>query len=86
MASSTAATATDALWGSTPISTFMSARTSVSVGPLPPSARAKDIPTSGSAPIPLLSHSARRGHRRDASLEQANPSLWATGSSRAIPV
>ena len=26
------------------------------------------------APIPLLSHSARRGHRRDASREQANPS------------
>ena len=61
MASSTAATATDALWGSTPIRTFMSAhlrfgRTSL------PSARAKDIPTSGPAPIPLLSHSARRGH------------------------
>ena len=74
LASSTAATATDVLWGSTPISTFMGAhlrfgRTSV------PSARAKDIPTSGSASIPLLSHSARRGHRRDASLEQANPSL-----------
>ena len=34
MASSTAATANDALWGSTTISTFMSARTSVSVGPL----------------------------------------------------
>ena len=30
MASSIAATATDALWGSTPIKTFMSARTSVS--------------------------------------------------------
>src|SRR5215211_926516 len=27
-----------------------------------------------SAPIPLSSHSARRRHRRDASLEQANPS------------
>ena len=45
MASSTAATANDALWGSTPISTFMSAylrfgRTSQ------PSARAKGIPTS----------------------------------------
>jgi hypothetical protein len=71
-ASSTTATATDALWGSTPIKTFMRACTSVSVGPLP-SARAKDIPTSGPAPIPLLSHSARRGRRRDASREQANP-------------
>jgi hypothetical protein len=49
----------DVLWGSTPMSTFMSARTSVSVGPLPPpSTRAKDIPTSGPASIPLLSHSA----------------------------
>jgi hypothetical protein len=72
VASSTAATATDALWGSTPMRTFMGAHlrfgwTSV------PSACAKDIPTSGLAPIPLLSHSARRGHRRDASLEQANP-------------
>ena len=71
--SSIAAMATDALWGSTPMSTFMRARTSVSVGPPPPSSRAKDIPTSGGAPIPLLSHSARRGHRRDASREQANP-------------
>ena len=35
MASSTTATATDALWGSTLIKTFMSARTSVSVEPLP---------------------------------------------------
>ena len=35
MASSIAATAKDALWGSTPIKTFMSARTSVSVGALP---------------------------------------------------
>jgi hypothetical protein len=34
VASSTAATAKDALWGSTPISTFMSTCTSVSVGPL----------------------------------------------------
>jgi hypothetical protein len=45
------------LWGSTPIKTFMSARTSVSVEPSP-STRAKDIPTLGPAPIPLLSHSA----------------------------
>ena len=36
-------------------------------------ARAKDTPTSGPAPIPLLSHSARRSLRRDASREQANP-------------
>jgi hypothetical protein len=50
------------------------ARTSVSVGP-PPAACAKDIPTSGSASIPLLSHSARHGHRREASREQANPPL-----------
>ena len=59
MASSTAATANDALWGSTPIKTFMSAhlrfgRTTV------PSAWAKDIPYFGPVHIPLLSHSARR--------------------------
>jgi hypothetical protein len=53
---------------------LMSAGTSVSVGPLPSSC-AKDIPTSGGAAIPLLSHSARRSLRRDASREQANPSL-----------
>jgi hypothetical protein len=46
-----------ALWVSTPITTFMSARTSVSIG-YSPSARAKDIPTLGAAPTPLLSHSA----------------------------
>ena len=46
VASSMAATATELLWASTPIKTFMSARTSVSVGPSP-STRAKDIPTSG---------------------------------------
>ena len=39
-----------------------------------PLARAKDIPTLGLVPTPLLSHSARLGHRRDASREQANPS------------
>jgi hypothetical protein len=50
-------------------------RTSVSVGPSP-SSRAKDIPTSG-----LCSHTSfeslrtPRSLRRDASLEQANPSL-----------
>jgi hypothetical protein len=35
VASSIAAKANDVLWGSTPMSTFMSARTSVSVEPLP---------------------------------------------------
>jgi hypothetical protein len=76
VASSTAATATDVLWGWTPIKTFMSARTSVLVGSLPLLlACAEDIPTSGGAPIPHLSHSARHGHRRAASREQANPSL-----------
>jgi hypothetical protein len=58
----------DALWGSTPMSTFMRAylrfgRTSK------PSTRAKDIPTSRAAHIPLLSHFARRSIRRDASRE-----------------
>src|SRR5215207_3192992 len=48
-ASSTTATATDALWGSTPIKTFMSARTSVFGRTSLPWARAKDIPTSGRA-------------------------------------
>src|SRR5215208_1411253 len=49
---------------------LMSAGTSVSVGSLPLLlACAKDIPTLSAAPIPLLSHSARRGRRRDASRE-----------------
>ena len=43
----------DALWGSTPMSTFMRARTSVSVGSVQ-LACVKDIPTSGRAPIPLF--------------------------------
>jgi hypothetical protein len=48
-ASSTAAT--DVLWGSTTTSTFMSARTSVSVGSMPLLlACVVDIPTSGGAP------------------------------------
>src|ERR671910_67702 len=50
----------------------MLARTSVLVGS-PPLACVKDMPTSSRAPIPLLSHSARRGRQWDASLEQANP-------------
>jgi hypothetical protein len=59
VASSIAATATDALWGSTPIRTFMGARTSVSVGPLCHHRRARrTFRLRASAPIPLLSHSA----------------------------
>ena len=85
LASSSAATATEPLWGSTPIKTFMSARTSVSVGPSPPLARAKDIPTSGSASIPLLSHSAPGTGGTQAENKPTHLS-WATGSSRAIPV
>ena len=72
MASSIAATANDVLWGSTPMSTFMRARTSVSVGPLC-HRRARRTFRLRDVHIPLLSHSARRGHRRDASREQANP-------------
>ena len=53
MASSSAATAKDALWGSTPIKTFMGAHTSVSVGPSP-SACAKDIPTTSGPLLPYL--------------------------------
>jgi hypothetical protein len=71
-ASSTAATATDALWGSTPIKTFMSARTSVSAESLPLAREGHS--DFGPCSIPLLSHSARHGRRRDASREQANPS------------
>ena len=47
----------DALWGSTPIKTFMSACTSVSVGALP-LAREGHSDFGSSAPIPLSSHSA----------------------------
>ena len=50
VASSITATAKDALWGSTPMSTFMRMHAppfrSDLLGPSPPSARAKDIPTS----------------------------------------
>jgi hypothetical protein len=85
VASSMAATATDALWGSTPIKTFMSARTSVSVGPSP-STRAKDIPTSG-----FLSHTSFESLRTPQAPagrkpRTSQPNLGATGSSRAIPV
>ena len=62
----------DALWGSTPMSTFMSARTSVSVGPLS-HRRERRTFRLRAVHTPLLSHSARRGHRRDASREQTNP-------------
>src|SRR3712207_9531550 len=34
--------------------------------------------------IPLLSHSARRGRRRDASLEQANPPCGAQEGRQAV--
>ena len=73
LASSTAATATDALWGSTPIKTFMSARTSVSVEPLP-------LARVGHSDFGPCSHTSfeslrtPRSLRRDASREQANPS------------
>jgi hypothetical protein len=71
VASSTAAIATDVLWGSTPMSTLMC---------VPPfrselrhhrrerrTFRLRGVHT------PLLSHSARRSLRRDASREQASP-------------
>src|SRR5215204_3048724 len=70
--SSTAATATDALWGSTPIKTFI--RTNLRFGRISVVIGVKDIPTSGGAPTPLLSHSTRRSLRREAGREQANPS------------
>jgi hypothetical protein len=86
MASSTTARATDALCGSTPIKTFMSARTSVSVGPSP-SARAKDIPTSCRAHTHTSFESLRASGAGEAQAEN-KPTLLlrATGSSRAIPV
>ena len=69
-------------WGSTLINTFM--RTSDSVGSLP-SARAKDIPTSGRA------HTSFESLRTPFSTagrkpRTSQPILRATGSSRAIPV
>jgi hypothetical protein len=73
LASSIAATANDVLWGSTPIRTSMSARTSVSVGPLP-LACAKDIPTTScGAHTSFEPLRPPRSLRRDASREQANP-------------
>lgn len=71
------------------MSTFMSARTSVLVGSLPLLllACAKDIPTLGGAPIPLLSHSARRVLYGGTQAENKPTHLsWAAGTSRAIPL
>ena len=71
LASSTAAIATDVLWGSTPMSTLMC---------VPPfrsdlrhHRRERRTFRLRAVHTPLLSHSARRGHRRDASREQASP-------------
>src|SRR5215216_4119879 len=74
VASSSAATATEPLWGSTPIKTFMSAHAPPFRWDLRHRLARRTFRLRACAPIPLLSHSARRRHRRDASLEQANPS------------
>jgi len=85
VASSTAATATEPLWGSTPMSTFMSAGTSVSVGllchrrarrtfrlrVLPPHLFRAIPPASGTGGTQAENEPARL--------------VRATGSSRAIP-
>jgi hypothetical protein len=60
VASSTAAKATDALWGSTPIRTFMGAHTSVSLGPLLLRRLRRTFLLLRVVHIPLLSHSACR--------------------------
>ena len=60
VASSTAATATDALWGSTPISTFSCARTSAFRSDLRHHRRERRTFRVRGAHIPLLSHFARR--------------------------
>ena len=85
MASSTAATANRRLVGIDPDEHLHGARTSVSVGPLPPSARAKDIPTSCRA---HTSFESLRTPRSPAGRKPrtSQPILRATGSSRAIPV
>ncbi len=69
--SSTTATATDALWGSTPMSTFM--RTHLRSGWASAIGGVREGHSDFGPCTPLLSHSARRGRQRDASLEQANP-------------
>jgi hypothetical protein len=83
-ASSTAATATDALWGSTPIKTFMSARTSVSVEPLPLAREGH----SDFGPCSHTSFESLRTPRSPAGREPrtSQPISWATGSSGAIPI
>jgi hypothetical protein len=85
--SSIAATATPTPCGDRPRSRPSHERTHLRFGrtPLPPLACAKDIPTSGSAPIALLSHFARRTLRWDASREQANPSLMGDRKFRSDP-
>ena len=74
MASSTAATATDTLWGSTPISTFMSAY----LRSARTSATTIGAGEGHSYYFVLCTHLFRATphawHRWDASLEQANPS------------
>src|SRR5215212_386630 len=82
----TAARATDALWGSTPMSTFIRAHTSVPVGSLCLSfgVREGHADFGLCALIPLLSHSARCGRRRDASLERANPPLCTHKGGRQL--
>jgi hypothetical protein len=81
VASSSAATANDALWGSTPMSTFM--RTSVSVGPLPSS-------RGGHSDFGRCSHTSFESLRTPRAPEgrkprTSQPVLRAAGSSRAIP-
>ncbi len=83
-ASSTAATATDALWGSTPIKTFMSAGTSVSVEPLP-------LAGGGHSDFGPCSHTSFESLRTPRSPvgrepRTSQPISWATGSSGAIPI
>jgi hypothetical protein len=84
VASSTAATAKDALWGSTPISTFMSACTSVWVGPLFRQRGRRTFLLLRDVHIPLLSHSARRAPA-GRKPRTSQPALRAAGSSLAIP-
>src|SRR5215208_5997367 len=76
--------ATDALWGSTPIKTFMSAGTSVSVEPLP-------LAREGHSDFGSCFHTSfesLRTPRSPAGREPrtSQPISWATGSSGAIPV
>ena len=87
MASSIAATAKDALWGSTPIKTFMRRRTSVSVGLLCHHHRRARRAFRLRVSLPHLFRATPSAAGTGGTQAENEPTrlVRATGSSRAIP-